>query len=165
MGELGLVGPAATNAHAAAFTAGYRCSIRQRHRCMTAILPDHQSARGGSVFEAACQQGWFFIPGVEPIAENRPLGGHIRYPGSQTRTVGTGGGIAASHNGVPETCSSRPISVAKTNMRRDINNKIRNALKFVAAITFRIGNELRYTSAQKALVDKVFGSQFNTLED
>lgn len=165
MSELGLVCPAATNSHAVAFTAGYRCSIRQRHRCMTAIPADHQSARGGSVFEAACQQGWFFIPGVEPIAENRPLGSHI-----DTQEAKPEQSVPAAESppvtyGVPETCSSRPISVAKTNMRRDINNKIRNAPKFVAAITFRVGNESRYKSAQKALVDKVFGPKFNTLED
>ena len=79
MGELGLICPAATNAHAAAFTAGHRCSIRQRHRGVTTIPADHQSARGGSVLEAACQQGRFFIPGVEPIAESRPVGSDIRY--------------------------------------------------------------------------------------
>jgi hypothetical protein len=39
VGELGLVGAAAANAHAAAFTAGHRCSVRQRHRGVTAIQP------------------------------------------------------------------------------------------------------------------------------
>lgn len=96
MAELGLVGPAATDAHTAAFTAGHRCSIRQRHRRMTAVPADHQSAQGGSVLKAACQQRRFFIPGVEPTAESRPLNRDIRYQRSQTRTVDPCGRITAA---------------------------------------------------------------------
>jgi hypothetical protein len=57
MVELGLVGPATTNAHAAAFTAGNGRAIRQRHRGVTAVPADHQGAWRGSILEAACQQG------------------------------------------------------------------------------------------------------------
>jgi hypothetical protein len=77
MGEAVLVASGATNSHAAAFSTGYRRSIGQRHCRMTAIPPDHQSARGGSILEAPCQQGRFFIPGVKSIAENGPVGSHI----------------------------------------------------------------------------------------
>jgi hypothetical protein len=38
--------------------------------------------------------------------------------------------------GVPDICSIRLISVAKTNMNRDVTNKINNRPKFVRAITF-----------------------------
>jgi hypothetical protein len=47
-------------------------------------------------------------------------------------------------------------------MGRDVNNKIRNAPKSVAAITFHMRNDLRYKSVQKVLVDKVFQTLFNT---
>ncbi len=57
MGELRLVGPTATDPHATAFAAGHRCSIGQRHRGVAAVPADHQSARGGSIFEATRQQG------------------------------------------------------------------------------------------------------------
>jgi hypothetical protein len=80
VGEAGLVGPGATKSHAASFSTGYRGPVGQRHCGMPAIPPDHQCARGGSILEAPCQQGGFFISGVEPISENRPIGGHIRHP-------------------------------------------------------------------------------------
>ena len=47
-------------------------------------------------------------------------------------------------------------------MGRDVNNKIRNAPKFVGAITFHVENDLRYKSVLKVLVDKACEAQFNT---
>jgi hypothetical protein len=73
VGEAALVGPGATKSHAAAFSAGYRGSIGQRHCRMAAVPPNHQSARRGSILEASCQQSRFFISGGKPISENRPV--------------------------------------------------------------------------------------------
>ena len=95
MAELGLVGPAATDAHAAAFTAGHRCSIRQRHRRMTAVPADHQSARGGSVLKPRANNADSSFPVLNLLAESRPVGRHVRYQRSQTRTVDPRGRISA----------------------------------------------------------------------
>src|ERR1700694_3148357 len=66
MGELGLIGASTTESHPTPFTTGYRSSIRQRHRRMVTIPPNHQSPRGSSILETPSQQGRLLISGVKP---------------------------------------------------------------------------------------------------
>jgi hypothetical protein len=47
------------------------------------------------------------------------------------------------------------MSVAKTNMSRDVNNKIKNGQNLWQSSLFTLPNDLRYISAQKALVGDV----------
>jgi hypothetical protein len=44
------------------------------------------------------------------------------------------------------------MSVAKTNMGRDVNNKIKNGQNLWQSSLFTLPNDLHYISVQKALV-------------
>lgn len=53
MRETGLVGAGPADAHSAVFTAGYRGAVGQCHGGVTAVPPDHDGVRGGSILKAA----------------------------------------------------------------------------------------------------------------
>jgi hypothetical protein len=81
--ESPLVGARSTDVHSAAFTTGYRSAIRQGHRRVATVPPDHQGVGSGSILKAARQQSAFLVPGIKTIAENRPISCRIGNPGSK----------------------------------------------------------------------------------
>ena len=78
-----LVGARTTNMHPAVFTTGYRGPIRQGHRGVTTVPPDHQGIGSGSILKAALQQSSFLVPGIKSVPENRPVGCRISDPRSE----------------------------------------------------------------------------------
>jgi hypothetical protein len=95
--EPALVGARTTDAYSTVLTAGYRSAVRQGRGRVTAVPPDDEGIGGGPILKAARQQSRLFIPGVEPVPENWPVGRRIGNPGNEPRAIRPGGRIS-THN-------------------------------------------------------------------
>ncbi len=99
LGELGLVGAAATDLDAAALTAGDRGAVGQCDGGVAAVPADYQSVGGGAMLEATGEQGALLIAGVEPVPVYGAAGGGVGDPGGQARAVGAVGRIPTGYVG------------------------------------------------------------------
>ncbi len=113
MGESRLVGARPAHMHPAALAAGHRGPVGQRHGRMATVPTDHQGIGRRPIVEAPRQQRGFLVAGVEPVPIDRPVSRRIRYPGRQSRTVGTGGGISTRNIRSPGNLTNQRYQCGK----------------------------------------------------
>lgn len=80
MRKSGLVSPGTADVHTAAFAAGNRRSVGQRHRGVASVPADDDGVGGGPVLEATRQQRAFLVSGIKSIPKNWPISCGIRNP-------------------------------------------------------------------------------------
>ena len=80
LGELRLVGAAATDLDAATLAGGDGCAVGQGDGRVAAVPADDERPGSGAVPEAAGQQSAFLVSGVEPVTEHRSIGRGVADP-------------------------------------------------------------------------------------